>query len=283
MAVDLSTLRSDFHRHLCEKLLVLVDGIATNADKDQRASVAIANNIASKLGADTGKKLAGQTAGQLFENAVQRFVSRAFLELNGIRPGEWSIEAVNSRNSVVIARYEQYAHLREVERMAKENSELAVFIGHDYNVASDIIVSRQPISDFAFEDSGLTLDDNSGTRSPLRLKNNELPILHASLSCKWTMRSDRAQNARFEALSLIRSRKGRVPHIAVITAEPTPSRLASLALGTGDIDCVYHFALPELISAVDALDQDETANILRLMVEGHRLRDISDLPLDLAT
>ena len=30
--------------------------------------------------------------------------------------------------------------------------------------------------------------------------------------------------------------------------------LASLALGTGDIDCVYHFALEELIVAVAALN-----------------------------
>ena len=44
--------------------------------------------------------------------------------------------------------------------------------------------------------------------------------------------------------------KRRVPHIMVVTAEPSPSRIASLALGTGDIDCVYHFALYELLDAV---------------------------------
>ena len=96
------------------------------------------------------------------------------------------------------------------------------------------------------------------------------------------MRSDRAQNARSEALNLIRNRKGRLPHVVVVTGEPTPSRLSSLALGTGDVDCVYHFALPELVAAVRDLDQSESIELLQIMIEGNRLRDISDLPLDLA-
>lgn len=47
--------------------------------------------------------------------------------------------------------------------------------------------------------------------------------------------------------NLIRNRKGNLPHIVVVTGEPMPARIASLALGTGDIDCVYHFALYELV------------------------------------
>ena len=73
--------------------------------------------------------------------------------------------------------------------------------------------------------------------------------LHASISCKWTIRSDRAQNARTEGLNLIRNRKGHTLHITIVTAEPYPQRIASVALGTGDIDCVYHIALPELAAA----------------------------------
>ena len=96
------------------------------------------------------------------------------------------------------------------------------------------------------------------------------------------MRSDRAQNARSEALNLIRSRRGRTPHIVVLTAEPLPSRLASLALGTGDIDCVYHIALPELRAAAAALSKPKASQLLELMIDQRRLKDISDLPLDLA-
>ena len=68
----------------------------------------------------------------------------------------------------------------------------------------------------------------------------------------------------------------------VVTAEPTPSRLASIALGTGDIDCVYHFALYELQETVKTLGMNDAVDLLAIMVRGKRLKDISDLPFDLA-
>lgn len=80
----------------------------------------------------------------------------------------------------------------------------------------------------------------------------------------------------------MRNRKGRLPHVVVTTAEPLPSRLASIALGTGDIDCVYHFALYELQATVADLGYADAAEMLAIMVDGRRLKDISDLPLDLA-
>jgi hypothetical protein len=61
-----------------------------------------------------------------------------------------------------------------------------------------------------------------------------------------------------------------------------PTRIASLALGTGDIDCVYHFALHELRDAVHATGNEAAIESLEIMIEGNRLRDISDLPFDLA-
>ena len=68
---------------------------------------------------------------------------------------------------------------------------------------------------------------------------------------------------------------------AVVTGEPTPNRIASIALGTGDIDCVYHFALPELLETVQDLGFADAEESLDTMIEGKRLRDIADLPLDL--
>jgi hypothetical protein len=68
----------------------------------------------------------------------------------------------------------------------------------------------------------------------------------------------------------------------IVTAEPYPQRLASLALGTGDIDCVYHFALPELIKSSQSLQNEAVIDSLDTLVLGKRLRDISDLPFDLA-
>ena len=76
--------------------------------------------------------------------------------------------------------------------------------------------------------------------------------------------------------------EGRLPHVVVVTGEPMPTRLASLAMGTGDVDCVYHFALPELMDSLQALEMEENAELLETMVAGKRLKDISDLPLDLA-
>ena len=60
-----------------------------------------------------------------------------------------------------------------------------------------------------------------------------------------------------------------------------PSRIASIALGTGEIDCVYHFALPELIETVRGLGFADALELLQIMIEGRRLRDVADLPLDL--
>ena len=107
-------------------------------------------------------------------------------------------------------------------------------------------------------------------------------LLHAVGSAKWTLRSDRAQNVRTEALNLIRNRKGHLPHIVLVTGEPMPGRIASAALGTGDLDCVYHFALTELREAIVSVGSDDSLELLDTMIQGKRLKDIADLPLDLA-
>ncbi len=119
--------------------------------------------------------------------------------------------------------------------------------------------------------------------APLRESINETSILHASISCKRTIRSDRAQNTRTEALNLIRNRKGKVPIVVAVTLDPLPTRIASIALGTGDLDCTYHGALHELQESVDEIKNEDQADMLNPLVKGRRLRDISDLPFDLAT
>ena len=150
----------------------------------------------------------------------------------------------------------------------------------------DIVVARHPAT---YEDVNTSRDflDNAALASltPFLARNQStsLPFLHASVSCKWTIRSDRSQNTRTEALNLIRNRKGNLPHIVTVTAEPLPMRIASLALGTGDLDCVYHFALDELREVCESLPGcEDQAEMLATMVEGDRMRDISDLPFDLA-
>lgn len=277
--------RKAYHAALLETVLTLNNqGVASNADKDNRASVSIAAGIANLLQAETqGERLAGQTSGNRFEDACAAFVRDTFLKLGHLRPGNWDVHQVTGRNRLEIAKYEQFAHLVALDEAAKKNPELAAALGSDYTITPDVVVVRRAESEDKINERE-TLVDNSVCRhaSLRRWANGGWPLLHASISCKWTIRSDRAQNARSEALNLIRNRKGRLPHVVVVTAEPTPSRLASIALGTGDIDCVYHFALYELQQTIAQLGMHDAADMLAVMVDGKRLKDISDLPLDLA-
>ena len=154
-------------------------------------------------------------------------------------------------------------------------------MGNDYMVAPDVVIYQDAIEDSEINKDLFIVDDSTAKMAYIRKETGGLPILHASISAKWTMRSDRAQNSRTEALGLVRNRKGHLPHIVVVTGEPMPGRLASLALGTGDIDCMYHFALYELIEAVDKSGAEDSKELLDVLIKGKRLKDISDLPLDL--
>lgn len=255
-------------------------GFPSNADGGSVASVAIANGIFHRIRTEarTSRRLAGQISGSKFEQITRSFLEETFLSLGPLRPGKWNF--VKEKKTIV--RCEQYQHLEELAKIAKKSREIGVLLGSDYIIAPDIIITREPETEDLINGEQSLVDAEIARKSPIRWINCELPLLHASISCKWTLRSDRAQNARSEALNLVRNRKGQVPHIVVVTGEPLPSRLASLALGTGDLDCVYHFALPELIDAVKEIGDEETSNILDMMVDGKRLRDIADLPLDLA-
>jgi hypothetical protein len=160
------------------------------------------------------------------------------------------------------------------------NKELRTLLGTDYLIKPDVVVIRQPETDETINRDLLLVDESVARRTALRQSNGAKATLHASISCKLTIRSDRVQNTRSEALNLVRNRKGRLPHIVAVTAEPVPSRIAAIALGTGDMDCVYHFALPELVETLREQDR-ETLELVETMIEGQRLRDIADLPLDL--
>lgn len=286
MSEGLTSARRDFHARLVAEstLSLSAEQVASNADGSQRTSRMIALGIAADLRAEViERKLDGQRAGHQFEQAVQGFLEQTFPRLTSIRPGTWRIENVGgSRAEYQIARYEPYTHLDDLATAIEQNPTLASVLGNSYEISPDVLVLREPETDDTINRGALTVDDQSGRYTVIRSANQPRAIVHAIVSCKWTLRSDRAQNARSEALNMIRNRKGRTPHIVVVTAEPTPSRLASLALGTGDVDTVYHFALPELQRAVAASGNDEAMSMLTILVDGKRLRDISDLPLDLA-
>lgn len=284
MEAAFSTARREFHLGLLSTALTLDSkGIPSNADKHNVLSVRIARAILAHINLETAvsARAAGQTSGGEFEQLCTAFLRSTFLKLEHLRPGKWTIEHVKGRNRLKIAEFAQYAHLVELEQAARENPVLAAALGSDYTITPDILVIRHTEPEELINLHEHLVDSTVSTHASLRSSYQTLPLLHASISCKWTIRSDRVQNARSEALNLLKNRKGRAPHIVVITAEPLPSRLASIALGTGEIDCVYHFALHELQSAA-ALESTEVIETLQMMIQGKRLRDIADLPLDLA-
>lgn len=288
--MGLAQLRDKYHRRVFTEIVrIQVDTrkqieYPNFADGSNRASVAVAASIARQIGHTPSFQeiVTGQTAGDLFEKHTRVFLEEAFGLLRHLRPGRWVYST-----SLPISHFDQYAHLAELERIVKENRPLAAALGTDYIITPDIVIGRWPVTDAEVNQDQPVIEPDAqiARLTPFRALEARptWAILHASISCKWTIRSDRSQNARTEALNLIRNRKGRLPHILAVTAEPLPTRIASLALGTGDLDCVYHFALYELEQAIKEVDNEDQMDMLQTLIQGRRLRDISDLPFDLAT
>ena len=76
--------------------------------------------------------------------------------------------------------------------------------------------------------------------------------------------------------------------MVVVTAEPVPSRLGSLAWGLGELDCIYHVSIPALYEAVRRAESDagnsgksEASAELQELIDHARLRDLSQLFEDL--
>lgn len=284
MDVLIAEARKNYHKRLLEGGILTIDekGVPSNADSSSKLSVQIAQGITNRLLAQTQDKAVGQTSGAKFELMNMQFLLETFPHLQNIRPGNWHIIKLGNRNAKKASQFAQYEHLAYLDALKKSDAKLAASMSNDYMVAPDVVIYRDAVSDEEINAVQVVVDDSVSTMADIRAKNGGYPILHASVSAKWTMRSDRAQNSRTEALGLIRNRKGRLPHIVVVTGEPLPSRLASLALGTGDIDCMYHFALYELIEAVKETGSEDSIELLNILIAGKRIKDISDLPLDLS-
>ena len=285
---SLGNLRRDYHAQIGAEIVRIsgsVDQRYPNfADGSSRSSIYLANGIAETIGFPKHRapRITGQEAGARFEKITCDFIRNAFTALEHLRPGRWRHLTSQTR----ISNFAQYQHLSELDQIISKDKDLSAALGHDYIVTPDIVITRSPATRDEVNSPGAFLD-NTGLASltPFLEENQSTPLahLHASISCKWTIRSDRSQNTRTEALNLIRHRKGKIPHIVAVTAEPMPMRIASLALGTGELDCVYHFALHELRqSCVSLPGGEDQLEMLDLLLQGNRLRDISDLPFDLA-
>lgn len=286
----LAKLRAQYHKRICDSILGYRPhrGSLSLADSSSETSKTIAELMARNMGYPLcAEPKEGQTAGKLFADYTAAFVEEAFKLLARVRPGNWRFSTSQAEG---IDAYDQYEHLGTLAEAAKGSIDLAALLGTGYLVTPDIIVARMPLSDAEINEEKPVVSEEPrvAAATPLRAGNFDNPraILHASISCKWTMRSDRAQNTRTEALNLIRNRKGRTPHIVMVTMEPMATRIQSLASGTGDLDCAYHGALYELEEATKEYQGQhprcEQLEALDQLIKGRRLRDISDLPLDLS-
>jgi len=240
---------------IARRLLCYVrPGIANVADKDSKQSVDIAEKMIRLL----WRELPGnaeevvrpaQTRGASLEDEVKEYLTEKLSTLDPTRA--WTVT-----RGQPISQFKQYKHLATVRRLVQDDQTgvLRDTLGADYVIAPDVVVAEGPLDD---------------------------QVLHASVSCKWTIRSDRVQNARHEANILIRHRRGRAPHIVAVTAEPLPTRLASIARGTGEIDATYHIALPALRDSVSAVGNRDQQSVLEELVANSRLSDLASLPHDL--
>lgn len=192
------------------------DLVPNTADSDNAASVALSAAILDELGVRRGAEsgVKNSKSGRPLELAVASTLKADLPKLDPSR--KWVIDDV----SHPITDFLQYTHLEKVDQLVKENAELRTTLGVDYIIKPDVVV-------------GLP------ARHP-----DEPQFLHAAISCKWTIRSDRVQNIRHENNQMIRHRRERLPHLVTVTAEPLPSRLAAIARGTGEVDAVYHRVSP---------------------------------------
>lgn len=234
-------------------------GLAPNtADSDNSPSIAIASTVLDMLGVPRGvvSGVVNPQSGRPLELAVAETLAAELPRLDPTRG--WMVDGTQKP----ITAFVQYDHLEQVDALVKSSPELRVTLGTDYLIKPDVVVG-------------------------LPGRHGEKPFLHAAVSCKWTIRSDRVQNIRHENTQMIRHRRERLPHLVTVTAEPLPSRLASIARGTGEVDAVYHIAYDALDQALAALSRAAVVSKEQLdawdeVTSQGRVRPFSDLAPTLA-
>lgn len=192
-----------------------------NADVDNRESLTLGAAMLSAMGLQAGVgPNPPKDPGSQLEESVRIDLGK---RLGTLAPGQqWT-----ARRGALITQYSQYEHLQRLNQLVLSDPTLATTIGQDYLIRPDVVIGLENVPTV-----------------------NGMELMHAAVSCKWTIRSDRVQNIRHENNQMVRHRRGRQPHLVTVTAEPLPSRLASIARGTGEVDAVYHLAYEELHAAV---------------------------------
>lgn len=242
----------------CRKLFG--DAVAPNiADVGGVESLRIAGAIYDSLrvprseqrGVLQDEQESAKSSGAALERGVEEDLRTSLLAIDDTR--DWTVTRRGDASA-----FRQFRHLEALQRLFEQEDTLRTTLGRDYYVETDVYVGVRP------PDGGI-------------------PFLHAAVSCKWTIRSDRVQNIRHEFATLVRNRRGRLPHMVVITAEPLPSRLVSIGRGTGEVDAVYHLLFDELDHVLPdcgtTQGQQEQWNEL---VEQQRIKPYGELVTDLS-
>lgn len=226
--------------------------VPNSADTDNEQSVALAGVILDEIGVLPGVPTkVPDNPGSALESSVEADLKAQLAQHHSGRA--WVVD-----RSRIVADFAQYQHLRAVDNLLKHNAAIAVTIGRDYLIKPDVTV-------------GIVDPDGAS------------PFLHAAVSCKWTIRSDRVQNIRHEFNQMIRHRRGRQPHLVTVTAEPLPSRLQAIARGTGEVDAVYHIAYDALTAAVQKVANERQQAAWNECVQQGRVLNYTNLASTLVT
>lgn len=253
--------RKNFHKDLFDRGIYVLkeDDCPSNTCSDTSYCIDIAKSVAKKLNIGHGE-YCSRNVGYEFEEVVKQFIENT---LNKISDDKWRVSRLKN-DKKFLYEYAQYGYLD------KQKTD-------EYIACPDIVVSKK--SDVSKWVNAVRKATNNSANV------NHKPVLISSISCKWSLRTDRAQNNCKEVLDLIEKRHGSVPKIFCVIGDVYPPHLRSVipsANSSGKIDCVYHIALPEFINALN-----KSKNNSRMIQEFHNyidlgiLKDISELPLDL--
>ena len=130
MRAIIAEARKKYHQRLVSEgvLSLNKDGVASNADSNNRPSIAIAKAVAEKLGAGESIKLKGQTAGTKFEHITMQFLADTFPKLQHLRPGSWTVMNLGNQSAIKTSDFAQYEHLAYLSELVAKNKRLSTVI-----------------------------------------------------------------------------------------------------------------------------------------------------------
>ena len=286
--MNIEELRQRYHWQIRDSLIRVLPSekreldYPSFADETNSASCEIAWGILIRLKAeDSPQPPSRQSYGSRFAIITATFIEESIQQLRNTRSGNWSYFT-----RLLSPQFDQSEHKKHSKRAeGSPDAPPPALAFDDENVLTpDIIVGRKPFTDEKSSCHGMVVAADEQLANPALSRSAHFTNhhLHAIISCKWKVHGNPPHGSYVLPTYRGRNCVGRFPHIVVVTAEPLPTRLAAIALGTGDVDCVYHFALHEMLAAIEEIDNEDQMDMLKIMLEGKRLRDISDLPFDLA-